>query len=335
MRNKPGDIPYCGVDKQKIDNFTVESIDADNLDLFLYYIGERYKIHLRKDLQKKPFPWTKDPILRKYSFTNVRREQDRNTKWVIDNICRADLKYLQKLANITLFRIFNKISTAELLGIPINNFTHMNIEEVSEQVNSQLTDTPYTGAYLCSGLKTYLRKYAGCSTDIESALVLMQDLTEQRFWKDLGHAKDPQEVIDLLYQIPGVAEFLSYQIFIDFTYIDEFPFSENEYTVAGIGATLGLKILFGGTKRKHGLTAEELIFWMRDNWNYLNQYNIQHGGKHTLNPQILFQDLPEEERVMNIMSIENCLCEFSKYYKVLNGLGRPRQTYMKTQGGLL
>ena len=74
---------------------------------------------------------------------------------------------------------------------------------------------------------------------------------------------------------------------------------------------------------------------MRDNWNELNQYNIQYGGKHTLNPQILFQDLPEEDRFMNVMSIENCLCEFSKYHKVLTGTGRPRQTYAKTQGGML
>lgn len=327
MRNKPKDIPYCGVDTKKIQNFNVESIDQNNLDLFLYYIGERYRIHIRKDLKHLPQPWTDDKILRKYRFTNVRREQDYTTRWLIDNICKADIRYLQKLANIVLFRIFNKVSTAELLGIPISSFKNLDPIQVAEDVESMLTDTPFTGAYLCSGLKTYMRKYAGSDSDIESALILVRDLTENRFWRRISHSSSPQEVIDLLQECPGISEFMSYQMFIDFTYVDEFPFSENEYTVAGIGATLGLKILFGGTKRKHGLTPEEFIFWMRDNWEELNQYNTQHGGKHTLNPQILFQDLPEEDRVMNVMSIENCLCEFSKYYKSMTGTGRPRQSY--------
>ena len=75
------------------------------------------------------------------------------------------------------------------------------------------------------------------------------------------------------------------------------------------------------------MSAEELIFWLRDNWEALNQYNTQKGNKHTVNPKILMEDLPEDDRRMNVMSLENCMCEFSKYYKTKNGIGRPRQKY--------
>lgn len=330
MKNKSGDIPYCGVDKDKIQKFSIECINTENLDLFLYYIRERYKIHLRKDLNGTHQPYTKDSVMQYYRFTNVRREHDRNTIWLIDKVCsNSELKYVQKLANIILFRIFNKVSTAELLEIPVRSFIKKDAIEVAEHVEPLLQDTPYTGAYLCSGMKRYMKQYSGSDSNIESVWIIMQDLQEDRsFWKQLCYGKTPQDIVDTLQQIPGISVFMAYQIFIDFTYLDKFPFSENEFTVAGIGAISGLKLLFGGTKRKHGLTPEELIFWLRDNWNELNQYNIQHGGKYTLNPQILFLDLPEEDRVMNVMSIENCLCEFFKYHKALTGTGRPRQKYI-------
>lgn len=327
MKSKPKDIPYCGVRRQKIADFLIESIDADSLDTFLYFINERYKIHLRKDIKKLAPPYTKDPVLQKYRFTNVRREHDKNTKWVIDNICNNNsLKYGQKMVNIVLFRIFNKIETAEILEIPIADIRKVDAISLAEKVEALTDSTPYTGAYLCSGMKRYLKKYTGSDSSVESAILVVQDMCDHKFWKGTKSANSPEDIIDTLQEYPGLSEFMSYQLFVDFTYMEEFPFSENEYTLAGIGAWKGLRVLFGG-KCKHRRTPEELIFWLRDNWNALNQYNIQQGGKHTLNPQELFRDIPEEDRKMNVMSIENCLCEFYKYWKVTHKLGRPRQKY--------
>jgi hypothetical protein len=58
--------------------------------MFLYWIVERYKIHLKKDIKKLDPPWTNDPILQTYSFTNVRRLHDRVTKFVLKHICYND-----------------------------------------------------------------------------------------------------------------------------------------------------------------------------------------------------------------------------------------------------
>jgi hypothetical protein len=38
-------------------------------------------------------------------------------------------------------------------------------------------------------------------------------------------------------------------------------------------------------------------------------------------------DLPEEDRYMNVMSLENCMCELGKYMKTKLGVGRPRSRY--------
>lgn len=335
MKNKPKDIPYCGVREKKISALTIESINAEVLDSFIHMIKERYKIHLRKDIQKIDPPYTKDPILGQYRFTNVRREHDKETKWVIKHITsNNDLRYDDKLLNCILFRLFNKHETAELIHMPIKFSKGYDPEGYRNVFTTALENDPhrifFTGVFNTGGMKRALKWYLpedDPSNSMEMRVMhFMQYLIDQDVTGYLksSTADSPEAVCDLLQSYMGIGEFLAYQMFVDMTYIDLFPFSENEYTIAGPGAKSGLKYLF---RHKRDLTPEELIFWLRDNWNALNKYNINNGGKHTLYPKILFKDLPEYDREMNVMSLENCLCEFSKYYRTLIGDGRPRQKY--------
>ena len=50
----------------------------------LYWIHEREAARLRRAAGKSP-PWTDDPILQEWSFCNVRREDDRVTRWIATN----------------------------------------------------------------------------------------------------------------------------------------------------------------------------------------------------------------------------------------------------------
>lgn len=339
MKNKPKDTPYCGVRRDKIASLPIESINAEALDMFLHFVKERYKIHLRKDIKQIHPPYTKDSILKNFRFTNIRREHDKETKWLIKYITsNPQLDYEDKLLNCILFRLFNKHKTSELIGAPIQFSKGYEPEAYRELFEEKHNEDPeyvfFTGAFNTGGLKRALKWYLPKDDPTNSmemrVMYFMQYLIDEGVTYRLTAKgiETPKDVCELLQSYMGIGEFLAYQMFVDMTYIKEFPFSENEYTIAGPGAKLGLKYLFDD---QHGLTPEELIFWLRDNWKELNQYNTQHGGKHTVKPKILFQDLPEHDRVMNVMSIENCLCEFSKYYKAKNGLGRPRQKYRRTK----
>jgi hypothetical protein len=112
---------------------------------------------------------------------------------------------------------------------------------------------------------------------------------------------------------------MAYQIFVDFTYIPEFKFTENEFTISGPGCSRGIHTLFSETG---GLTDDELIFWVRNNMERICEEN---GIE--MNFYELFSDLPEEQRYWNVMSIENCFCEYSKYHRAHSGTGRPRVKY--------
>ena len=122
---------------------------------------------------------------------------------------------------------------------------------------------------------------------------------------------------------------------MDLSYIKEFPFSENEFVVAGPGCKKGIDYIF---TNKDGMTYEECLFWLRDMINYdpnslfrcdeLREWEEENGYEsREYNRFKLFNDLPEDDRIMNVMSIENCMCELSKYMRAVDGTGRPRNKY--------
>lgn len=330
MLNKPADVPFCGVQENKIK--TAHPIVNDENLLHLYnFITERYKIHLRKDVLKKPQPWTTDPVLLEFRFTNVRREHDRETLWLIKNITsNQQLSYEDKLMNCILFRLFNKHETSELIGQPIHFHLQYDPEEYRGLFEQRAQEDPqyifFTGAFITGGMKRALKWYLkGAEEDNMPMRVMkfMEYLREDGVTKKIKKCKNQQEVYDLLRGYLGIGDFLAYQMFVDMTYITEFPFSENEFTAAGPGCKNGLNYLFTD---RDGMSYEECLFWVRDHLGDLFHEVLYKPW----NPAKLFKDLPEYDRCLNVMSLENCFCELSKYIRAKTGTGRPRKKYKPT-----
>lgn len=313
MKNKPADIPYGGLNAFKIRS-AKPMFNPEVLEVFKYYVAERYRIHMRKDVEGKPFPWTNDPILSMYRFTNVRREQDKNSRYLLNMMKVHGNKLSHNMvANILLFRLFNKIETMEYLGgwVDFENYD-------GEMIRNQLSSVPegyvyFTNAYLSSGMKKEFNMYF----PNEIMRVMNIPKVVRKFAADLVTgiviANGPQDVIDTFKQINGISDFLAYQLFVDLTYLEDFPWSENEFVISGPGCELGLDYLF---INKGGLNYEELLFWLRDHCPITREWCVEN-----------MTDLPIEERYMNVMSLENCICELGKYMKTKLGVGRPRSRY--------
>ena len=330
MRNKPADIHYCGVDEQKI--LTAKpKLNEENLRHLYNFITRRYKIHLRKDVLKKPQPWTKDPVLLEFRFTNVRREHDRETKWLIQHITsNPNLSYEDKLINCILFRLFNKHETSELINQPIKFNRKYDPEAYRALFEAREVEDPkyifFTGAFITGGMKRALKWYLkGAEEDNMPMRVMkfMQYLWEDNIAGKIKACMTQESVYNLLRGYLGIGDFLAYQMFVDMTYIEEFPFSENEFTAAGPGCKNGLNELF---EDKDGMSYEECLFWVRNN---IEREFIKRGWK--WDAKKLFCDLPEYDRCLNVMSLENCFCELSKYIRAVTGTGRPRKKYVPTK----
>jgi hypothetical protein len=325
MRNKPLDRAYGGLDSERIIN-NLTTVNLDALQTLYYFINERYQMRNKKDLQRLPAPWTDDPILATYRFTNVRREHDKTSAYLLQQLKLNDISsYSEKIQNIIAFRMFNKIETYEAMEGWVCFDQTYGVERVQAQLRAHTPSdgTYFTNAFLCSGMKRLLNSTYQHKADTTHERVLIAALNPA-VPALIQKAKTPQRVILILKKIPGVGDFLAYQMFVDLTYLPEFPFSENEFVMCGPGCKRGLEYLYDDWG---GLTPEELMFQLRDNINVLFKRYIDPDW----NPRKLFTDLPVEDRTLNVMCLENCMCELHKYIKVSRGEGRPRNKYL---GGL-
>lgn len=310
MLNRESDVPYCGVDVGKIRK-ACPILHHDKLILLTEWISERYKIHLRKDVEKLPAPWTDNVILQSVKFTNTRREHDRATIWAIDNICLSDMDIELKIINLILFRLYNKWETCEMIGMPIDFFHHGDGMEAYEFIRDKFKERAeedpsyvfFTSAFNTGGMKAASGRLTGEQYIPMRPIAFMHHMIMDGIVDKIMEAKDQRTVCDILMNYPGIGEFLSYQMFVDFTYCPEYKFSENEFTIAGPGCQLGLSMLF---KDYDGLSPEELLFWLRDNQDEI------FGDKFAYD---LMTDLPDHDRTLNVMSLENIFCEFSKYVR--------------------
>lgn len=346
MKSKPKDKEYCGVREKVILEATPE-LDWDSVYHFKTFVIDRYRIHKRKDVKQLPPPWTTNPILQEYKFTNVRREHDRQTRYLIDNITNnLTLTLEDKIVNTFLFRAWNNWATLKSFAFPYPAQALYNPElkdKIRPRYQTLQQSDPdrlwYNNAYNQGGTKQAWKR-VNPESPIEKDMPLRPFhvgvwLGEQKIAEQLLKAEDQLEAFNIIKSVRGFADFLAYQVFVDLTYIPEFPFSENEFTIAGPGCKKGLDYIF---KNKDGMTYEECLFWLRDNINFgcqlfykeeLDQIEDEKDYPHkNYAPLKLFNDLPEYDRCMNVMSLENCMCELSKYIRTVRGEGRPRCHYV-------
>ena len=309
MFNKKADIPYCGCDKEKIKNAN-PVLDEEKLDLYVRYQKERTNIYYKKEVLKEPAPWTKWDVLQKYKFTNTRRELDRESKILIENVLlRDDVSDKNKLLNSIFLRVFySKCYPILLLKERYIDFDKTLIDkEYKEKISSTLPKSVGDPAYLLStiSIKTFAEnKGYKCVDNTITFLEKRQHLIYDMFF----NISSPLEIFEKAqkYNINPHGKFIFYQVFVDMTYIPEYKFSENEFTLSGPGCTAGIRLL---CKDKDCLSDEEFMFWLRDNIEKIRP---------DFNPKEMFHFLPEDQRNWGVMQIENSFCEFSKLCKSKN-----------------
>ena len=86
-------------------------------DDFFDFMIKRERLRLKKE-QGAPWPWSDDPILNTYKFTNVKREHDRTTRWMRENWTHPheNRPAGEIIFNCALFRYFGTTEFANAIG---------------------------------------------------------------------------------------------------------------------------------------------------------------------------------------------------------------------------
>ena len=336
MRIKSRDKLYCGINRRSI-RVANPKYNLENMQRFYDFVTERYKIHLRKDVLHKEAPWTNDGVLQQYKFCNVRREHDRQSQYIIKNISTNPCLSLEdKIVNSFYFRAWNNWDTMKDLGGPwaakdlYSSQMKQQIRPIYQELATEDPDRKWWSSANNQGGTKQAWRYPNPNEKINKEYDIPLRvfhigpwLKEHNTVEKLLNANDQKVAFEAIKEIQGFADFLAYQVFVDLTYIKEFPFSENEFVIAGPGCKKGLDYLFDDYD---GMSPEEALFWLRDNVDHIFSKIMAPNGQYW-DPRELFIDLPEYDRCLNIMSLENCMCELAKYIRTIEGTGRPRVKY--------
>lgn len=288
-------------------------INERNLSIFWRFIAERHSIYKKKNLFKSPSPWTQDKILQEFKFTNVFRDLDPGTEFVIKKIIPKCNRLENLIFNIIIYRLYNKISTFEFIWIhDILSFDRNEFEWKLRQFSKNWNKV-FTNAFIVSWysfLASEWDKIARTSKIIESISNVLNNIS-----KEIENRKTSEFTFNEIKKLPWIWDFLAYQIVVDIGYARPDIFNENIFVIAWPGCKRWLDRIF----EDRWDSSYEKCIW------YLEEYQLEWFENLWIKMDILFED--RNIRKLNLMALENCLCEFSKYMKALNWEWRPRNKY--------
>ncbi len=279
------------------------------VEQFFAYARERYRVLLNRRAGK-PWPWTPDPILQKYRFCNVFREDDVVTQWVEANL-RKPLRDGQHtlprvLTVLTVARFINRVSTLEHLAPTLlnNGWGHWCLA-----ILRGLPAPIITGAYM-------IRTPHGVDkiTGLDAIFSNVQTRLGMDEY-DLNRYTTLAQFHDRLIHYPYVGSFMAYEVVTDFRWVrpDLAPDRMN-WAVAGPGAARGLSRVFRGELGHYRNTPSQQPEMLERMWELL-----EFSRKSEYWPA----DWPSWE----MRDCEHLACEWDKYERARLGQGEPKQLY--------
>ena len=284
-----------------------------HLDEFYSFMYERHMIWHRRFVKRLPPPWTKDPLLRDYKFTNVYRELDYGTLWYLSHVYPAPevqrRPRLELVWRTLIYRLVNRVQTFEKIPIiSYQDWPRLHRLWLDSLRKLHKTESVFTGAHLTLPVGA---GNSGSSKVDKLGLVLKGAYKQfETLCLDLERAKDLQAAFHILRRIECVGPFISYEICCDLMYVKFLPFKENDWVNPGPGCKTGIRLIFPTTKTDEGCRGriQELQRSQESRFRRLGlSFPYLHRGE-----------------LLTLRSIEHSLCEYAKYWKAKHGVGKAR-----------
>lgn len=214
-------------------------------DTYWRFAALRQRLFMRRVARSLP-PWTDDPVLSSYRFTNVYRATDRVSQYLIRNVLyRGEQTGEEIFFRAILFKFFNRIETWERLEVKVGPITWrgFDFDQYAMALNAMAEHQGpiYSAAYIMpSPAFGYRRKHLNHLRLLERMM-----LDGAPFRVERAHSL--REVFEILRSYPSLGNFLAFQFTIDLNYSAMLDFSEMECVVAGPGAHSGIRKCFADT----------------------------------------------------------------------------------------
>jgi hypothetical protein len=269
-------------------------------DTYWRFAVERQNVLFRR-LEGMKAPWTPDPILAAFKFTNAYRAADRVSQYLIRKVIYSgDNDPADVLLRVLLFKLFNKIETWELIEhthgcVSVATF---DVDRLDRTLNAALSAgaSIYSAAYIMPSGPAEIRQPRKHRMHLE----LIRSALRGGLATRVENAKSMAELYALLLALPSIGPFLAYQFATDLNYGPFVNFSEMDFVVPGPGAYDGIKKCFSSLG---DYSAAEAIRWVADRQE-------EEFKKRDLRFKSLWG------RPLQLIDCQNLFCEVDKYSRV-------------------
>ncbi len=317
-----------------------QEVNENHLQRFFNLMYERQEIWYRRFILKQPKPWTQDTYLQMYKFTNVYRELDRASQWLIKNVLLDHSLTIEDLIfRILIFRFYNQPNTFEhpVYFVNLPHYKFFNTDQIWRETVTyrQKVDNPFHISYLMNlafAKKPIDWKGEGLFKDEAYCTIAFAKVHQHipEIVQTIQTAKQPEEIIKCLEKLHAVSGFQSYEFYLDFCYVAKYwryaimKFDENDYVNVGPGCSLGIRLIFPSllpNEQKSGIQtlkdlSEQYLKQFGDfkyvHWNRSKQkYEVSDKWNLTLHS-----------------GAEFWACEYSKYFKMMIKAGKQRSKFL-------
>lgn len=273
------------------------------LEELLHFVNERWAIHVKRGKGAQP-PWTNDPILQKYRFTNVRREDDRVTKWIHERWLRPHKKDPNVWFAMIVARLINKPEALEEGGYPIP----WRSGQWAKRLDARKArgETCFSSAYMIRGIEAN----GATKVDYLADQVLTPLWIARKKVSKVFTERSLQKAHACLLEFYGLGSFLAGQIIADAKWVEPLR-SASDWTIwaaVGPGSARGLNRVMGRPINEP---------WKQEDW---------HAALLRLR-KVALPKFPRELCKLDAQNFNNILCETDKMLRAKSGEGRPKQLY--------
>lgn len=285
-------------------------------DTYWRFAAARQAVYLAR-LGGGSGPWTSDPVLTQYRFTNCYRAADRVSQTLIsDVIYRGRQEWDEVFFRTLLFKIFNKASTWQLLTCELgevcwDSYDYRAYDRVLSAAFAR-DERLYSAAYIVPPPQL------GEERKHRNHLRLLEMMMTSGAPERVLEAPTMRQAYEVLLDYPAIGPFLAYQYLIDLNYAEAMPFDEMDFVVAGPGARDGIRKCFGPAA--NGIEAEVI------------RYMATTQDEHFARLGLSFPGL--RGRALQLIDCQNLFCEVDKYARVvhpqivgISGRSRIKQSY--------
>jgi hypothetical protein len=294
------------------------------LDTYWRFAAERQATYLRR-LATCCGPWTDDPVLREYRFTNPYRAADRVSQYLIREVQYGEGRSQEPddlFFRTMLFKLYNSVATWELLEGQLGRFEFAGFDWGAAEAVLDAAFAAKTTLYSAAYIMPDVPKFAG-GRKHANHLRLLYTMLADGLPAKLRAAPSLERVYKLLLAYPGLGPFLAFQYAIDLNYSTLTDHDESSFVVCGPGALDGISKCFTDL----GHCKPDNVVKLVTQWQ---EHEFERLG-------ITFSGL--FGRRLQLIDCQNLFCEISKYARVahpeLEGAAkrtRIKQKYARTIG---